>query len=202
MRIRIASILLTVARARHHRGGGGHRHRGQLLGSLSLPTVEHRRSQDRGAGRRPYLRTVRLQNAQRVRRVLDDRAVRRRQRPVPARAATLVRLRKEKYSCLGSQQIRWDTSGTRGTAGGSVDTRGRFVIECNGDCRGLRYVPGTQAQIYHFDRTRPVPVMQMKGLWFRHRDQVDLHAPTRRQAPGGLSRCGERAEAGDEVNRL
>jgi hypothetical protein len=75
-------------------------------------------------------------------------------------------LRKEKYSCLGSQQVRWDASGTRGTAGGSVDTRARFVIECNGDCRGLRYVPGTQAQIYHFDRTRPVPVMQMKGLWF------------------------------------
>jgi hypothetical protein len=74
-------------------------------------------------------------------------------------------LRKEKYSCIGSTPVRWDAPGTRGIAGGSVDTRARFVIECNGDCRGLHYVPGTQAQIYHFDRTRPVPVMQMKGLW-------------------------------------
>jgi hypothetical protein len=74
-------------------------------------------------------------------------------------------LRTEHYSCIGSERVRWDTTGSRGTAGGSVDTRARFVIECDGDCRGLRYVPGTQAQIHHFDRTRPVPVLQMKGLW-------------------------------------
>jgi hypothetical protein len=74
-------------------------------------------------------------------------------------------LRKEKYSCLGSARVRWDATGAKGVAGGSVDTRARFVIECDGDCRGMRYTPSTQAQIYHFDRTRPVPVMQMKGLW-------------------------------------
>lgn len=75
-------------------------------------------------------------------------------------------LRKEKYACLGSQRVVWDASGTKGTASGSVDTRARFVVECDGDCRGMRYAPYTQAQVYHFDRSRPVPVMQMKGIWF------------------------------------
>jgi len=74
-------------------------------------------------------------------------------------------LKKEKFSCLGSDRVRWDAVGTKGTAGGKVDTRARFVIECDGDCRGMRYAPWTQAQVYHFDRSRPVPVMQMKGIW-------------------------------------
>ena len=75
-------------------------------------------------------------------------------------------LRKEKFACLGSERVRWDPSGTKGTAGQKVDTRARFVIECDGECRGMRYAPWTQAQVYHFDRRQPVPVMQMKGIWF------------------------------------
>jgi hypothetical protein len=75
-------------------------------------------------------------------------------------------LRSEKYSCVGSRHVSWDASGTKGSAGDSVDTRARYVIECNGDCRGLRYMPATQAQVYGFGRSKPVPVLQMKGLWF------------------------------------
>jgi hypothetical protein len=75
-------------------------------------------------------------------------------------------LRREKYSCLGSRRVSWDASGTKGSAGDRVDTRARYVIECSGDCRGLRYMPATQAQVYGFGRSKPVPVLEMKGLWF------------------------------------
>jgi hypothetical protein len=75
-------------------------------------------------------------------------------------------LHREKYSCLGSQRVGWDPSGTKGTVSGRVDTRARFVVECEGNCRGLRYAPWTQAQVYQFGRSQPVPVMELKGLWF------------------------------------
>jgi hypothetical protein len=75
-------------------------------------------------------------------------------------------LRKEKFSCLGTHHVQWDASGTKGTAAGRVNTRARFVVECDGNCAGMRYAPWTEAQVYHFGRTQPVPVMQMKGIWF------------------------------------
>jgi len=75
-------------------------------------------------------------------------------------------LRKEKYSCVGSQHLSWDASGTKGTALDRVNTRARYVIECDGNCRGLRYIVATEAQVQNFGHSKPIPVIQMKGLWF------------------------------------
>jgi hypothetical protein len=44
-----------------------------------------------------------------------------------------------------------------------VDTRETYVIECDGDCRRLRYMPMTDASVYYFGRNRPVPVLQMRN---------------------------------------
>jgi hypothetical protein len=75
-------------------------------------------------------------------------------------------LKKEGFSCVGSQRVYWDASGTKGTASDRVDTRGRFVVECDGNCRGLHYTPFTDAQVYSFGRSQPVPVMQLRNMRF------------------------------------
>lgn len=65
-------------------------------------------------------------------------------------------LKSQKYSCVGSQRITWNVDGTRATAQDRVNTRETYVIECDGDCRGLRYMPMTDANIYYYGRGRPV----------------------------------------------
>lgn len=72
-------------------------------------------------------------------------------------------LKSSKYSGVGSQRVPWNANGTRATARDRIDTRETYVIECDGDCRGLRYVPMTDAATYHFGRARPVPVIQMRN---------------------------------------
>ena len=74
-------------------------------------------------------------------------------------------LKRQQYSCVGSQHVPWNAEGTRATARDRIDVRETYVIECDGDCRGLRYVPMTDASIYHFGRRQPVPVMQMRTTW-------------------------------------
>jgi len=73
-------------------------------------------------------------------------------------------LKRQNYSCVGSQHITWNADGTRGTAQDRVGTRETYVIECGGDCRELRYMPMTDANIYHLGRARPVPVIQMRNV--------------------------------------
>jgi hypothetical protein len=73
-------------------------------------------------------------------------------------------LKSSKYSCVGTQRLSWNPDGTRATAQDRVDTRETYVIECDGDCRGLRYMPMTDASVYYFGRNRPVPVLQMRNM--------------------------------------
>jgi hypothetical protein len=75
-------------------------------------------------------------------------------------------LKSQDFSCLGSQRASWNASGTQGTANDRVDVRERYVIECDGNCKGLRYMPYVQATMFHFAATQPVPVMEFKGTWF------------------------------------
>jgi hypothetical protein len=75
-------------------------------------------------------------------------------------------MRAQKYSCLASYPVSWDANGTKGSANSKLSTRARFVVQCEGDCRGLRYAPYTTAQVYQFGRTKPMPVMEMKSNWF------------------------------------
>ena len=70
-----------------------------------------------------------------------------------------------RYSCVGTQRAIWNAEGTQAsTSGDRVDTRETYVIECDGDCRGLRYVPMTDANIQALGPTRPVPVLYMRNM--------------------------------------
>jgi len=75
------------------------------------------------------------------------------------------RLSSEKLSCIGTTRVSWDGSGTKGTAADRVNVTERFVIECNGDCRGVRYSPQVSAAVVHFGLTSPAPMMQIKTTW-------------------------------------
>jgi hypothetical protein len=74
-------------------------------------------------------------------------------------------LKSQSFSCLGTKHVSWNADGTQGTASDRNDVRERYVIECDGDCRGLRYLPALQATMFHFAATQPVPVMEFKGIW-------------------------------------
>lgn len=75
-------------------------------------------------------------------------------------------LKSQDFSCLGSQHVSWNAQGTEGTASDRVTVRERYVIECDGNCTGLRYIPLVQATAWHFAATEPVPVMEFKSTWF------------------------------------
>jgi hypothetical protein len=75
-------------------------------------------------------------------------------------------LKSQNFSCLGTQRVIWNSNGTQGAASDRVDVRERYVIECDGNCSGLHYMPYVQATIFHFAATQPVPVMEFKGTWF------------------------------------
>jgi hypothetical protein len=74
-------------------------------------------------------------------------------------------LKAQDFSCLGTQQVRWNADGTRGVASDRNNVRERYVIECDSDCRDLHYLPALQATMFHFAATQPVPVMEFKGIW-------------------------------------
>ena len=72
-------------------------------------------------------------------------------------------MKKEKFLCMGSGRVMWDTSGTQGTAPGQQDgLAGRSVIECVGDCQGLFYRPMVASAV-HLGMTKPLPTMQIRG---------------------------------------
>jgi hypothetical protein len=75
-------------------------------------------------------------------------------------------LKSQDFWCLGTQHVSWSADGTKGIANDRNDVRERYVIECDGDCRGLGYVPTVQATMFHFAATQPVPVMEFKGIVF------------------------------------
>jgi hypothetical protein len=75
-------------------------------------------------------------------------------------------LKSQDFSCLGSQHVTWNADGTQGTANDRNDVRERYVIECDGNCAGLRYIPYVEATMFHFAATQPVPVMEFKGIVF------------------------------------
>ena len=75
-------------------------------------------------------------------------------------------LKSQDFWCLGTQHVTWNADGTQGIASDRNDVRERYVIECDGDCRDLRYLPALQATMFHFAATQPVPVMEFKGIWF------------------------------------
>ena len=94
------------------------------------------------------------------------------------------RLSSEKLSCVGTAHVSWDRSGTKGTAADRVYVTERFAIECNGDCRGVRYTPYVSAGLVHYGLTSPAPMTLIKTTWasgtaFRW----DFTRPASAQAP-------------------
>ena len=75
-------------------------------------------------------------------------------------------LREQKFSCVGTRNVSWDASGTKAAVSDQISVRERFVIECDGNCRGVRYTPFVGAITFHFGLTQPVPVLEIKGVWF------------------------------------
>jgi hypothetical protein len=75
-------------------------------------------------------------------------------------------LKKQNFSCMGTRHVSWDANGTKGAVSDQISVRERFVIECDGDCRGVRYTPYVGAITFHFGLTQPVPVLEIKGVWF------------------------------------
>jgi hypothetical protein len=72
-------------------------------------------------------------------------------------------MKQEKFLCVGSGRVTWDSGGTQGTAPGQQDGLvGRSVIECEGDCKGLFYRPMVASAV-HLGMTRPLPTMQIRG---------------------------------------
>lgn len=73
-------------------------------------------------------------------------------------------LRKEGFSCVDTAHVAWDATGTRGEASDVVRVRERYVMECDGDCRGVHYVPYVGAGVLHFGTLEPVPVLEIKNV--------------------------------------
>lgn len=72
-------------------------------------------------------------------------------------------MKKEKFLCVGSARVSWDSGGTKGAAPGQQSgVVGRSVIECIGDCKGVFYRPMVASAV-HLGMTRPLPTMQIKG---------------------------------------
>lgn len=75
-------------------------------------------------------------------------------------------LKAEGFSCLGSRTVTWNRDGTQGSASDRVTVHERYVVECDGNCTGLRYIPSVAATMWHFAASQPVPVMDFKSTWF------------------------------------
>jgi hypothetical protein len=76
------------------------------------------------------------------------------------------RLKSEKWVCGGSQHITWEAGGSKGTAPDRVGVTERYVVECAGDCKGVLYRPWIGANVTHFGLSYPLPMMQIKSVWF------------------------------------
>ena len=70
-------------------------------------------------------------------------------------------IKQQGYFCIASYRVSWDASGTQASAKGKVDMPHRMVIECNGNCKGLRYQILTDAPLYGFGKQRPMPVFEL-----------------------------------------
>ena len=66
---------------------------------------------------------------------------------------------------MGTRHVVWDPAAASGGAPDQVSVRERFVIECDGDCRGIRYTPYADASIFYFRNMQPAPVFELKTVW-------------------------------------
>jgi hypothetical protein len=72
-------------------------------------------------------------------------------------------LKENEYSCVSTRHVIWQ--GNKGTVIDQVSVTERFAIECDGNCKGVRYSPRVNAIVVHLGLTQPVPVLQIKSAW-------------------------------------
>jgi hypothetical protein len=70
------------------------------------------------------------------------------------------------FYCISSFLASWSADGARAEVSTKISTRARFVVECNGDCKVLQYLPVAGVESYSFGRNQPLPVMELKSSWF------------------------------------
>ena len=66
---------------------------------------------------------------------------------------------------MDTAHVSWSPDGKRGSAGDVVFVRERYVMECDGNCAGVHYIPQVSAQVVHFGTSQPVPVIELKSPW-------------------------------------
>jgi hypothetical protein len=74
-------------------------------------------------------------------------------------------MKSDKFACVGSQHVTWDSAGLKGTAPDRVNITERYVIQCLGNCKGILYAPDAGANVIHFGVTQPLPTLQIKTVW-------------------------------------
>src|SRR5437870_5046162 len=105
-------------------------------------------------------------------------------------------LKKQNFSCMGTRRVFRDASGTKGSADDMVSVRERFVIECDGDCRSVRYTPYVGAMIFHFGLSQPVPVLEKaSGLAAPNSAGTSRARPVPGRYPTSLSIDGPPADS-------
>ena len=95
-------------------------------------------------------------------------------------------MKKEKFACVGSARVTWDSGGTQGPRRASrPESIGRSVIECIGDCKGLFYRPMVASAV-HLGTTRPLPTMQIaRQARGRAQFPMEIFAHQQIAAPAG-----------------
>jgi hypothetical protein len=73
-------------------------------------------------------------------------------------------LNDSKFKCLSTTFVTWGAGGEGMAQARQFGTK-RFVIDCRGNCRGIRYrVNGrTNAEPWHYGLSQPVPVINMRS---------------------------------------
>ena len=82
-------------------------------------------------------------------------------------------LRRDKFHCVVSNDVHW--SGSTGTARGRQFATKRYVIECRGQCQGVRYgftrgTSPTRPRVQHFGVSQPYPVLEFESTLFGYDD--------------------------------
>ncbi len=95
-------------------------------------------------------------------------------------------LKDDKYRCIDARTVLWQ--GNSGSASGRQFGKKRYVIECRGDCHGIRYqtIRDGAYQKFHYGTSKAFPVIHQQTdfmtywdfQWKFTRASADRPAPT------------------------
>ena len=97
--------------------------------------------------------------------LIDPERTTREQEPIDA---VIEWLNQNDFSCVGTRCITWN--GNTDLVRDRVSVIERYMIECNGNCKGVRYKPKVNSISVYFRVTQPAPVVQIKSIWLSGTD--------------------------------